>query len=276
MSFKLMRVIPFLVLPFTSACKDNTEPQKVITPQVITGIVDATANSEIPPVTELKLKELTNEEIKVLDAVESFLKTYTGNGAYNYGSIDRFLAGLRVDYRGIIDGAREKLEQADAKRKTKQNDAKAKKEAESNYAKAKSDLDYVEKYEKKALGFFENMGVTNQVNKRGTQQIKEFLVEMGVDPKTADIPDDADSDDADSDAADSIKKPLVTRDILLKLGDDVRVLKKLIEREQLPGTKVAILNIDLKLVASVRKREQIVPDRVTLINLPSDSISLNK
>ena len=276
MSFKLMRVIPFLVLPFTSACRNNSEPQKVTTPQVIIEIIDVTANSETPLVTKPKLQDLTDEEVKVLDAVETFLKTYTGNGAYNYGSIDRFLAGLREDPKGIINDAREKLEQADAKRKTKQNNAKEKEKAESDYAKAKSDLDYAEKYGKKALGFFENIGVTNQVNKRGTQQIKEFLVEMGVDPKTADIQDDTDSDDANSDDADRIKKPLVTRDILLEFKKNAHALKRLIEREQLPGTKVAILNIDLKLVASVRKREQIVPDRVTLINLPSDSISLNK
>lgn len=176
------------------------------------GVVENTGIAKGEKVLPLKLRELTDKENKMLDEMEDFLKTYTGNGSYNYGSIDRFLEGLRCDPVGILAGVENEKERQ-----------------------------YAEDYINKKLNFVTRKLVADKINEKGKKKIEEFFKEMGVDPKTADSPDESEI------------KEYVTRDILLKFGDNARALKSMMEKDH--GRKIAFKNgIDLKLLSFVRER----------------------
>lgn len=115
---------------------------------------------------EAKIKDittaftLTQEEIKALNEMEAFLKTYTGDGNYSYGSINRFIEGLKRDYKTVREEA-----------KNRKGDEKAALEAYPNNTLIKKLL------------------IQQGITKNGKARITSFLEEMGVDPKTGEKPD---------------------------------------------------------------------------------------
>ncbi|OGI19579.1 MAG: hypothetical protein A3B68_03330 [Candidatus Melainabacteria bacterium RIFCSPHIGHO2_02_FULL_34_12] len=214
-----MRLFVLTAIPFLSACsRGDREPEKVVMAQKI-NVPKNIAVAESEKVAPLKLRELTDVESQRLDEIETFLTTYTGNNTYNYGSIDRFTEGLRLDPKGILDGADE------------------------------SERSYAQDYIDNKLDFFTRAMVAREINRKGEEQIKQFLVEMGVDTKTGDSPDVSEV------------KEYVTRDILLEFGDNARVLKAMMEKDH--GVKIDFKNgIDLNLLSFVRERKTGLPKGV--------------
>ena len=201
----ILCVIPFVLPACNRDSKITPFPKSV-------GIVENAGITKAEESSLLKLRELTDLEKKMLDEMEDFLKTYTGNGTYNYGSIDRFLEGLRCDPAGILAGA--------------END---------------TERQYAEDYINNRLNPITRNIVARRINEKGKKKIEEFFKEMGVDPKTVDSPDESE-----------VTK-YVTREILLKFGDNARALKSIMEKDH--DTKVAFKNgIDLKLLSFVRER----------------------
>jgi hypothetical protein len=223
-----------LLLPLVSTACRYDNPAADATPQKVTANeTGAVAIAETPTALKVQLRELTDAEKKVLDEIEDFLKTYTGNGVYNYGSIDRFIVGVRQDVKGIHDFA-EKMPKENAYQRLRRNAA----------------LAYPDTYFK---GQVED---ETEVTARGL--MGEFLEKMGVDPKTAETPDDIND-----------IKTLVTSDLLFQVDRNIHTLKRIIEEDQLPGTKVAFKGgITLSLVREIRERKSPVPYGAKLSSPP--------
>ncbi len=206
---------------------DNTIPPD----QVIEKNIESSTIPETGSITRPKLRELTDAENRALDEIEDFLNKYTGNGAYNYGSIERFLEGLVVDYKAV-------REEADT--------------MPDGYEKVLA-LEYAEKGPEQFWGT--RRVVMNEIRRKGTEQITEFLKTMGVDPRTEEAPDQGEN------------KTLVTKRILLQFRFNAETLRRIIERDQLPNTRVIFPGgIKGTLVGFVRERKHAVPDGASIIS----------
>jgi len=218
--------IVFFLIPLTSAACIKPDREVTLPKHSITRNIDAIETPSTP-----RLRELTDVEKKALDEIEDFLTKYTGNGVYNYGSIDRFIVGVRQDVKGIHDFA-EKMPKENAYQKLRRNAALA-------YPDTLFKGQVEDETEGTARGL---MG--------------EFLEKMGVDPKTAETPDDV-----------TDIKTLVTSDLLFRVDRNIHTLKRIIEEDQFPGTTVTFKGgISLSTVSSARKRDTAVPEGVELIS----------
>lgn len=110
-----------------------------------------------------KLPELKEEEKKALNEMEDFLTKHTENGKFNYGTINRVITGLQHDYRAInAEGRRMRGFARIAARR------------------------YPNNLLRKAY-----YGVQQEVARRAYVEIERDLIYFGVDPSTANVPDNA-------------------------------------------------------------------------------------
>lgn len=106
---KIVRSTPLLLVPLfmlgQAKSVDSEEPQNKPLPNA----QQASKPLDLPKgffkLPDLKLPKLTQEENRILDEMEDFLRRYTGNGKFNYGSIPRMIEGLKHDYKAVHEEA---------------------------------------------------------------------------------------------------------------------------------------------------------------------------
>jgi len=138
--------------------KTNTKTLELnVTPQAIANSV-AISTQESTPIE----MGLTEEEKQAINYMEEFLTKYTGNGAYNYGSMTRFIEGLKLDYDAVYEEA-----------KTREGTEKEALEAYPNN------------------NFATKFLIQRGIAKRGKEQMSLFFKEIGVDENTINQPDES-------------------------------------------------------------------------------------
>ena len=163
-----LRVVPFLLAP-AFVGSQNIQ------------ILNA---DEVPVIKSSTETELAPEVKQALDEIEIFLQKYTGNGKFNYGSINRFVEGLKKDYKAINEEGKDMTGVEGI--------------AARNYPN----------------NFFQwmNTMVEKEVEKRATTEVSSELAKFGVDPATAKNPDSA------------LVTNYVTKAELNKLKDNIHIV----------------------------------------------------
>lgn len=214
-NIKTLKVLPFFLMPFTiSGHPNSTKPSgddKVS--------FAPSQKIEILNVSPLKLKELQEIEKKAIAEAEIFLKTYTGNGNYNYGSINRFIEGLKIDYDTVHEEAKT--------------------------------LSGIERLAAMAYpkNYFLLPGssklVAEEIAIRGRKSISSFLdKEMGVDPKTGEVEDNSEI------------KNYVTKPKLEEFAKNAHIIKNMVNRALPPDQEMVFKDgISIKILNSLRERK---------------------
>lgn len=204
---RVLKALPILFLPFAlSGHLNKNELDEDI----------KVAVKPLDDVTPLTLKELQEVEKKAIAEAEIFLKTYTGNGNYNFGSINRFIKGLLIDYDTIHEEA-----------KTLKGINRL---AAMAYPK-----DYFLLPGSAKL-------VAKEIEKRGRTGMTFFLgEEMGVDPKTGEVEDKSEI------------KVFVTKPKLYEFAKHAHIIKNMVNRS-LPLGKEMIFKagISLKILSELK------------------------
>ncbi len=226
-NIKALKVLPFFLMPFTI----SGHPNSTRLPGDDGVSFEASREKEALDVSPLHLKELQDIEKKAIAEAEIFLKTYTGNGNYNYGSINRFIKGLQVDYDTVHEEA-----------KTLEGINKL---AAMAYPK-----DYFLLPGSSKL-------VAKEIETRGRKSISSFLNnEMGVDPKTGEVEDNSEI------------KNYVTKPKLYEFAKNAHIIKNIVNRT-LPPDKEMIFKdgISIKILSSLREGR--FPEGIRIIDRKS-------
>lgn len=157
---KVRKLLPLLVLPtalFIYGTGKNQNTKKSTTSSTFTPQA-----SKVEDISPLRNPELTPSVLKALGEMDKFLEKYTGNGRFNRGTKPRLIEGLKVDYVGIKEAAKSKNE----------------------FSRKIAD-----KYPNN-IGLFNTL-VRSEVERTANKELDESLAKYGVDPNTANCPDNA-------------------------------------------------------------------------------------
>lgn len=227
---KVLRVIPFVLIPFVSGCEQKSQLSQ--RPPAVRPLIQ---DQNLILADSFKIPDLTPEESKALNEAEDFLKKYTGNGKFNYGTIPRLIEGLTQDYDGIHEEAR-----------TRKGLGLLQRNIAKNYP--NNSIEYL------------NERVRKEVASRGSAEISQKLSEFGVDPSTANKPDD------------SPNVNLVTKEKLDKFDVNFRILSKML-RKSLPPDKRVILRegFNLDAAKSIQGKNPGLPPGAEIVEMVSTS-----
>ncbi len=144
---KIIQTLPLLLVPLSLV---SQEKKTEIEGQNVTSI---SVQAE---------RIMSDEERKALDYMEDFLgpDKYTGDGKYSYGSVSRFIEGLKRDYATV--------------NKEGQSMTGIRGRAARAYPNTVFKAD-----------------VEAEIERKGRARVSSFLNDMGVDPKTSEKPDKA-------------------------------------------------------------------------------------
>ena len=217
----VLKVLPICLIPFALDGHLNNTELNLDNKAILRSL-------EKENVTPLSLKELQEKEKKAIADAEIFLKTYTGNGNYNFGSMNRFIEGLKLDYKTIHEEAKT-LKGID-------------KLAAMAYPK-----DYFLLPGSAKL-------VAKEVEKRGRKSLTFFLEEeMGVDPKTGKIEDNSEI------------KIYVTRPKLEEFARNAHIIKSMVNRTLPPGKEMSFKEgISMKILNSLKEGK--IPKKIEVVN----------
>ena len=218
---KILRtaVLPFLFIPQANPVQSDDTKENI-------PVASVSQTSEPNKDVQIKPIEFTQEGLKALDAMETFIEKY---GPYSHGSKERFM-GDRFKGGILADVG------------TIQREA------------AKKNLGFFARKAVKAYPYGNHADeVEAGVRKEAIPKMDSFLQEMGVDEKTA------------NNITDFTGKKYVTEPILEKLGKNARIVKKEVERNLPDGQTVLFKGgFDLPLIKSLRKGE--LPSDVEIVN----------
>ena len=222
-SVKALKVLPICLMPFVLDGHSTDTNLSTDDEAALRFLEKETEN-----VTLLSIKELQEKEKKAIVDAETFLKTYTGNGNYNFGSIKRFIEGLKLDY------------------KTVHEEAKTLKGIDKLAAMA---------YPKDSI-FLPGSAklVAKEVEKRGRKSLTFFLEEeMGVDPKTGEVEDNSEI------------KVYATKPELEKFARNAHIIKSMVNRI-LPSGKEMLFKggISMEILDSLKKGK--LPKEIEIVD----------
>ena len=220
---QVLKVLPICLMPFVLD-GDVTDTNLNADNEAALGLLE----KEIENVTPLSIKELQEKEKKAIEDAEIFLKTYTGNGNYNFGSINRFIEGLKLDYETVHE------------------EAKTLKGIDKLVAMA---------YPKNYI-FLPGSAklVAKEIEKRARKSLTFFLgEEMGVDPKTGEVEDN-------SEINVYVKKP-----ILEEFARKAHIIKNMVNRTLPPGKEMLFKEgISMKILNSLKEGK--IPKEIEIVD----------
>lgn len=220
---KAMRLLPFLAIPLSLGYQRG---QSAIRAD------DAVQTSQVQKTTSIEL--IPEQEKQVLNDMKVFLKTFTGNEKFNYGTIWRMLEGVVLDYTGI------------------------KREARNDPTLSSSDLDAALKYPKNFLGFV-NAAVKAKVRSKARAKMVNSLTETGVDPDTEKKPDKV-----------RITKYVTIAD-LDTYRDNVKIFKAILNRTvTVPDGKKIVFKegISIEAIDHVLEGKEGLPPGAEIVDIP--------
>lgn len=217
---RILKILPFLLIPIPvvllNKCNNDPDSEKLA--------VASTLNVK----NTVAVNELTQEELKALEYLETFLKRYTSNGKLNYGTMYRLIEGLKRDY------------------KTVNKEGKNMSGLEGMAARAYPNNLLKSTYYK----------VQKEVDRRARIEMISDFKDFGVDPQTEEKVDDAPIEN------------YVTKPELLEYRKSSYLFKAIIERDLPQGKKVIFkegVNIDA--IKFVKERKKGLPSGAEVVDV---------
>lgn len=176
-----------------------------------------------------KLPQLKGEEKKALDEMEDFLTKHTGNGKFDYGTVNRVIIGLQHDYRAIHQEGRHMRGFAGMAARR-----------------------YPNNLFRKAY-----YGVQEEVARRAYIELDNDLRYFGVDPNTAKTPDNAPI------------RTMVTRAEVERFRDNSYLIDAMSKRFLPPNKKIVFKDgITLEAIRFIKSRTLGIPPGAEIVEMP--------